>query len=146
MLPVGAEAPSFTVSDHLGHEVRLSDYKGRRVVLWFYPKADTPGCTIEGCGYRDLKPQFDEKGTSILGVSFDTVEENAAFAEKFHFPYQLLCDTTREIGLDYGACDDAKAEYPRRISYVIGPDGRIEHAFPKVDTKTHPAAVLALLG
>jgi peroxiredoxin Q/BCP len=74
------------------------------------------------------------------------VEENAAFASKFGFPYPLLCDTTRAIGLAYGACDDASAGAPRRISYVIGADGRIEHAFPKVDARTHPAAVLALLG
>jgi thioredoxin-dependent peroxiredoxin len=73
------------------------------------------------------------------------VDENAAFANKFGFPYPLLCDTTRAVGLAYGACDDASAGTPRRISYVIGPDGKIEHAFPKVDAKTHPAAVLALL-
>jgi len=73
------------------------------------------------------------------------VQENAAFAAKFSFPYPLLCDTKREIGLAYGACDTPEAGNPRRISYVIGPEGRIEHAFPKVDAKTHPAAVLALL-
>jgi peroxiredoxin Q/BCP len=81
----------------------------------------------------------------ILGVSFDTVAENDAFARKFSFPYSLLCDTSRVIGLAYGACDRADSDAPRRISYVIGPDGRIEHVFPKVDTKTHPAEVLALL-
>jgi len=73
------------------------------------------------------------------------VDENAAFAAKFNFPYPLLCDTTRVIGMAYGACDPADAGNARRISYVIGPDGRIEHAFAKVDTKTHPAAVLALI-
>lgn len=81
----------------------------------------------------------------VLGVSFDTVQENAAFAAKFGFPYRLLCDTRRRIGLDYGACDSPAEAYPRRISYVIGPDGRVEHAFPKVDARSHPAAVLALL-
>jgi len=73
------------------------------------------------------------------------VEENAAFAAKFNFPYPLLCDTQREMGVAYGACDAPTDSHARRISYVIGPDGRIEHAFPKVDTRTHPAAVLALV-
>jgi len=81
----------------------------------------------------------------ILGVSFDTVAENDAFARKFSFPYSLLCDTTRAIGLAYGACDRADSDSARRISYIIGPDGRIEHVFPKVDAKTHPAEVLQLL-
>lgn len=81
----------------------------------------------------------------ILGVSFDNVSENAAFARKFNFPYPLLCDTSRSIGLAYGACDDQKAGSARRISYIIGPDGIVEHAFPKVDAKTHPAEVLKLL-
>lgn len=78
-------------------------------------------------------------------MSFDTVAENAAFAAKFDFPYPLLCDTERTIGLAYGACDDSGASHARRISYVIGPDGRIAHRFDKVDPKTHPAEVLALL-
>ena len=78
-------------------------------------------------------------------MSFDTVDENAAFAQKFSFPYPLLCDTQREIGVAYGACDSPTDRTPRRISYVIGPDGRIEHAFPKVNPKSHPAEVLALL-
>lgn len=81
----------------------------------------------------------------ILGVSFDTVEENAAFARKLSFPYALLCDTTRALGLAYGACDRPTDGYARRISYIIGADGRVEHAFPKVDAKTHPAEVLKLL-
>lgn len=81
----------------------------------------------------------------ILGVSFDTVEENAAFAKKFDFPYNLLCDTGRTIGIAYGACDSPKDEHARRISYVIGPDGTIRHAFAKVDAKKHPEEVLALI-
>ena len=78
-------------------------------------------------------------------MSFDTVPENAAFATKFSFPYPLLCDTERAIGLAYGACDSPTDRNARRISYIIGPDGRIEHAFPKVDPKKHPAEVLDLL-
>ena len=81
----------------------------------------------------------------ILRASFDTVQENADFAKKFDFPYRLLCDTRREIGMAYGACADPHDRSARRISYVIGPDGSILHAFPKVDTKSHPRDVLELL-
>jgi thioredoxin-dependent peroxiredoxin len=81
----------------------------------------------------------------ILGASFDTVQENAAFADKFDFPYRLLCDTDRSIGMAYGACDSPEDVYAKRISYVIGPDGIIRHAFPKVDAKSHPRQVLDLL-
>ena len=82
----------------------------------------------------------------ILGVSFDTEEENAAFAKKFDFPYPLLCDTTRAMGLAYGACDDAGAKHARRISYLIGADGTIRKAYGEVDAATHPAQVLAFRG
>lgn len=81
----------------------------------------------------------------ILGASFDTVDDNRSFAEKFGFPFRLLCDTKREIGIAYGACDKPQDEYARRISYVIDPNGTIAHVFPKVDAKSHPRAVLALL-
>ena len=82
----------------------------------------------------------------ILGASFDTVQENESFAQKFKFPYRLLCDTRREIGMAYGACASPQDRSAKRISYVIGPDGTIRHAFPKVDTKSHPREVLDLLG
>lgn len=81
----------------------------------------------------------------MLGVSFDSVQENGAFADKFAFPYRLLSDTARTIGMAYGACGSERDAYARRISYIIGPDGRIRHAFPNVDPKTHPAEVLGLL-
>ncbi len=81
----------------------------------------------------------------ILGVSFDTVDDNAAFAAKFKFPFRLLCDTTRSIGMAYGACVGPRDATARRISYVIGPDGTVTHVFPKVDARKHPAEVLAIL-
>ena len=81
----------------------------------------------------------------VLGVSCDTIEENAAFARKFGFPFPLLCDTGRVLGMAYGACDDPTSGSAKRISYIIGPEGAIEHAFPKVDAKTHPSEVLKLL-
>lgn len=81
----------------------------------------------------------------ILGVSFDTPAENRAFAEKFNFPYPLLCDTTRQMGLAYGATDDPKAEYAKRIAYVVGPDGKVKQAFPKVEAKSFPQTLLPTL-
>jgi len=85
------------------------------------------------------------KNATILGVSFDTVEENAAFAEKFQFPYRLLCDTSRSMGMAYGACQSPKDASAKRISYVIAPDGVVTHAYPKVDARSHPAEVLNVL-
>ena len=145
MLNVGDVAPDFTVKAHTGEDVSLSDLRGRRVVLWFYPKADTPGCTAEGCGFRDRITFYAQKGAEILGVSFDTVEENRAFAEKFHFPFRLLCDTERKIGLAYGACDTPEAGHARRITYVIDQDGKIAQAIGEVKAAEHPETLLATL-
>lgn len=137
-LAVGDQAPDFKVHTHTGAEVSLSDYRGKNVILWFYPKADTPGCTREGCGFRDRNQEFLDKGTQILGVSFDTVTENKDFAEKFSFPFPLLCDTERKIGLAYGACDDASAANAKRIAYTIDPEGKIKQAWGKVDATSFP--------
>ena len=103
MLKPGADAPEFTVKDHNGNIVNLKDSRGKKVVLWFYPKADTPGCTMEGQGFRDDFKNFEEKNIQIFGVSLDDESDNKAFAEKFSFPYPLLCDVKREIALDYQA-------------------------------------------
>jgi len=142
MLNVGDTAPDFTVRAHTGEDVTLSDLRGHTVVLWFYPKADTPGCTAEGCGFRDRIDQYKGKNVEILGVSFDTEAENRAFAEKFNFPYRLLCDTERKIGMAYGACDDPSAQYAKRITYVIDPEGRISQAIGQVNAREHPAELL----
>ena len=143
MLSVGSSAPNFKVQNDKGECVQLSDFKGKKVVLWFYPKADTPGCTAEGCGFRDRLERFTEKNAAILGVSFDTVEENAAFVKKFGFQYPLLCDTKREIGMAYGACQSPTDGSASRIGYVIDEQGKVAKAFPKVDARTFPETVLA---
>lgn len=145
VLNVGDPAPEFRVRDHTGTERSLSDYRGRWAVLWFYPKADTPGCTIEGCGFRDLAPEFKKKNAEILAVSFDTVAENAAFAKKFEYPFTLLCDVGRDLGVAYGAADTRDAEYASRITYVIDPEGRIAQAHARVSVKSHPKEILASL-
>ena len=142
MLKPGDKAPPFTAKDHEGKEVKLDDYKGKRVVLWFYPKADTPGCTMEGCGFRDSLPQFDAKGAVVLGMSFDPPSENAAFVAKFKLPYRLLSDEGGAIAKLYGAFDPNAPNYAKRNTYVIGPDQKIEQAIEKVQPKFHAAQLL----
>ena len=137
MLETGTKAPDFSVRDHNGNTVSLDDFGGKKVVLWFYPKADTPGCTIEGKGFRDDYEKFAQKNTVILGVSLDNETDNKAFAEKFNFPYPLLCDVNQEIALAYEAVKGPEDEYASRITYVIGEDGNILEAISQVDTKTH---------
>jgi thioredoxin-dependent peroxiredoxin len=137
MLLPGTDAPDFSVKDHNGNPVSLKDYKGKKIILWFYPKADTPGCTIEGQGFRDDIKNFEEKGIQIFGVSLDNETDNKAFAEKFSFPYPLLCDVNREIAVSYHAVKNAEEQHAARITYVIGEDGKIVESIESVDTKTH---------
>ena len=127
LLPVGSPAPDFRVQDHLGRTVALADLRGQRTILYWYPKADTPGCTKEACGFRDHFAELVGAGR-IYGVSFDSPEKNSRFAEKFHLPFPLLCDVTREMSVAYRACRSRHSWMPARITYVLGPDGRIEHA------------------
>jgi peroxiredoxin Q/BCP len=133
MLKVGDKAPDFEVLDHEGQKVSLKGLKGKRVVLWFYPKADTPGCTKEGCGFRDRWPDYQKKKVEVFGISFDPPAANKAFAEKFKFPYRLLSDTERKVAIAYGAADDATARSAKRQTFVIGPDGKIEQAIDVKD-------------
>lgn len=144
-MKVGDPAPAFSVSDHTGATRTLSDFAGKRVVLWFYPKADTPGCSREGCGFRDLYAEFQAKGAEVLGVSYDTPAENAAFVEKYGFPYPLLCDTDQLIAKAYGAYS-ADQGYPQRNTYVIDGEGKLEQALEGVNPKTHPRSLLDSLG
>ena len=137
MLDVGTQAPDFSVQDHHGKQVSLKDFSSKKVVIWFYPKADTPGCTMEGQGFRDDYKKFEDKNTVILGVSLDGVADNKSFAEKYSFPFQLLCDVNREIALAYHAVQNPDDQYASRISYVIDEAGKIQEAIAKVDTKTH---------
>jgi dipeptidyl aminopeptidase/acylaminoacyl peptidase/peroxiredoxin len=141
----GAPAPQFAVRDETGTERRLADYAGKRVLLWFYPRADTPGCTRQGCGLRDQWHDFEQRGVAVLGVSTDPVAANASFRQKLGLPFPLLCDTDRAMAVAYGAADDAKAKYARRIAVLIGADGRVEQVWSKVDPDTFAATALAAL-
>lgn len=147
MLRVGEPAPDFTLSDHRGHSFRLSEHRGRKVLIWFFPEAGTPGCTTEGRGFRDAAEYFNDANIDVVGVSFDTVEDNAAFADKERFAFPLLSDCDRATALAYGACADRRARYADRVSFVIDERGRVERVYDQVDPRDHPARVLAdLLG
>lgn len=141
----GDVAPNFIALDHTGVERSLSDFAGQRLVLWFYPKADTPGCSREGCGFRDLYAEFQAKGAEVLGVSYDTPADNAAFVEKYNFPYPLLSDTDQALAKALGAYDAGAPGYPRRNTYVIDGMGKVEQVLEGVNPKTHPRSLLDAL-
>ena len=143
MLRVGDQAPDFTLPADDGGRFTLSRMRGRRIFLWFFPEADTPGCGLEGRGLRDHREYFDQSSIEIVGISFDGVAENGAFARKHNFEFRLLSDTTHEVAFAYGACDNLKARYAERVSFLIGPDGVIERVYDKVDPRDHAARVLA---
>jgi thioredoxin-dependent peroxiredoxin len=144
MLERGDTAPDFVGRDHTGAIVKLSDFRGRPVVLWFFPKADTPGWTAEGCGFRDLKAAYDAKDAIILGVSFDTPAENKKFAEKYAFNFPLICDTDRTIGTAYGANVDS-TKGAQRVGVVIDRNGTIKEWHARVDARAWPAEVVRTL-
>ena len=150
MLEVGNAAPDFTLQDHQGETVTLSGLRGRTVILFFYPKADTSGCTIEACSFRDTQAGFDEADSVILGISPDTVKAQHKFAEKFDLPYRLLADVDHAAAEAYGVWVQ-KSMYGRtymgvsRETFVIDPEGAISHIFRKVKPEGHAAEVLALL-
>jgi peroxiredoxin Q/BCP len=143
MLKAGEAAPEFTLAADDGTQLTLSSLRGRRILLWFFPEADTPGCSLEGRSLRDHREYFDQSAIDVIGVSFDSVADNAAFARKHNFGFRLLSDTTHEVALAYGACDSLKARYPERISFLIDTNGRIERVYDKVDPRDHAAQVLA---
>lgn len=143
MLKAGEAAPEFTLAADDGTQLALSSLRGRRILLWFFPEADTPGCSLEGRSLRDHREYFDQSAIEVIGVSFDSVADNAAFARRHDFGFRLLSDTTHEVALAYGACDSLKARYPERISFLIDTNGRIERVYDKVDPRDHAAQVLA---
>jgi thioredoxin-dependent peroxiredoxin len=151
LLSVGAKAPDFSTTDQEGRKVSLKDFKGKKVVLYFYPKDDTPGCTVEACSFRDNLPEFEKLNAVVLGVSTDGEASHKRFAEKFDLPFTLLADPEKKLVQAYGAWGEKK-NYGRtymgthRITYVIDEKGKVEAVFPKVTPKTHADELLRLLG
>ena len=147
MLKVGDIAPNFTLKNQEENLVSLSDYKNKRVVLWFYPKASTPGWTVEGQGFRDEFQNFEEKNINILGCSADAPKKQKKFCEKKKFPYFLLSDENHEMLKDYGVWGKKKfmgREYMgiSRVTYIIDENGIIEKVYEKVSVKSHAQDIL----
>ena len=144
-LNVGDPAPDFTATATDGSTVTLSSFRGRQaVVLYFYPKDDTPGCTREACSFRDNIGQFTQKGAAILGVSTDGAASHQAFTQKFSLPFPLLVDENKAISRAYGVLNEEKG-YAQRATFIIGKDGRIAKVFPQVQVDGHTAEVLSAL-
>jgi thioredoxin-dependent peroxiredoxin len=143
MLRIGDPAPEFTQMTHQGKSVSLADLRGHKVLLWFFPEAASPGCTTEAKSLQEHRPYFEENKVMLLGASFDTVQDNVAFAQKLGLDFPLVCDTTRIVGRAYGACADLKARYAERISVLIDEQGRVMRIYDKVDPRDHAARVLA---
>src|SRR3954464_2325534 len=150
MLQAGDKAPDFELPDQNGDPVKLSDLKGQTVVLYFYPRADTPGCTTQACSVRDRSAEYKAADARVIGVSPDPVEAVAKFAGKFDLGFTLLADADHAVAEQYGAWVE-KSMYGKkylgvqRATFIIGPDGKIAKVFPKVSPKTHDDLVLKAL-
>jgi peroxiredoxin Q/BCP len=147
----GDLAPDFTLPDQDSDPVTLSDLRGQPVVLYFYPKADTPGCTTQACGIRDHRADYERAGAKVLGVSPDPVVAIRKFAHKYNLDFQLLADEDHEVADAYGVWGEKKLYGKRymgvqRATFVIDPDGTVAKVFSKVSPKTHDELVLEALG
>ena len=146
-LKEGDKAPDFAVNDAEGKRVRLRDLRGKRVVLYFYPKDDTPGCTKEACSFRDSFGQFERRGIEVLGVSLDSEMSHQKFIKKYNLPFRLLADPERAISEGYGTYGEKKfmgRTYMgnHRMTFLIDEKGRIKKIFGKVKPEDHAAEVL----
>ena len=151
MLEAGDRAPAFALPDQDGNEVRLSELEGQTVVLYFYPRADTPGCTTQACGVRDRAADYRAAGARVIGVSPDSVEAQGKFADRFDLEFTLLADADHAVAEKYGTWVE-KSMYGKRYmgvqraTFIIDPEGMVAKVFPKVSPKTHDDDVLKALG
>ena len=150
-LHVGDKAPAFSLPDQTGEQITLKSLKGRQVVLYFYPKDDTPGCTKEACSFRDAWAQFRKRKVAVLGVSVDAEKSHKKFAEKFSLPFTLVADPEKKIVRDYGVWGQ-KSMYGRkymgthRVTYLIDEKGKIAAVWPKVKPEGHAEEILDAIG
>jgi peroxiredoxin Q/BCP len=147
MLEIGTKAPYFRLLDQNGEEHTLEDYKGKKVILYFYPKDNTPGCTKQACGFTLLYPQFTEKGAVVLGVSKDSVASHKKFADKYELPFTLLSDPSTQMLQDFGAWGEKKmcgkvSVGTLRRTFIFNEEGVLEKIIEKVDTKNHAAQIM----
>jgi peroxiredoxin Q/BCP len=149
-LNINDKAPEFTVQDENGKEISLKSLRGKVVVLYFYPRADTPGCTVQACAFRDTYKQMQKTGAVLLGVSPDTPKAQKKFQAKFQLPFSLLADADKKVADSYGVLQE-KNMYGKKVmgiartTFIIGPAGKIQHIFPKVKPEGHALEVLAYL-
>ncbi len=146
----GKKAPDFTAATDGGGKLKLSDLRGKPVVLYFYPKDDTPGCTKEACAFRDHFADFKKRGAVVLGVSTDPVKAHDKFVEKYKLPFTLLADEDHKIVEAYGVWGQKtfmgrKYMGTHRVTFLIGPDGKIQKIWPTVKPEEHAEEVLAAL-
>jgi thioredoxin-dependent peroxiredoxin len=150
MIEEGKKAPAFSLKDQSGKTVKLADYAGKHVVLYFYPKDSTPGCTQEACDFRDTQAKLTRKGAVVLGVSPDTEKSHARFVAKYSLSFPLLVDTDHALAEKYGAWGE-KVLYGRkfmgiiRSTFLIGPDGKVKRVWPKVKVSGHVDEVVAAI-
>jgi thioredoxin-dependent peroxiredoxin len=147
----GEPAPDFTATTDGGERVSLSDFRGKPVVLYFYPRDDTPGCTAQACGIRDAYAEFERAGAVVLGVSPDTEQKHVKFKEKYGLPFTLLADPDHEVAERYGTWGEKRYLGKTfwgvsRTTFLIAPDGTVAKVFPKVKPAAHADDVLAALG
>ena len=147
ILKEGDQAPDFTVTDGDGKTVRLKDFRGKKIVLYFYPKDDTPGCTKEACAFRDSYSKFRKRGIEVLGVSLDSEKSHQKFAKKYKLPFTLLADTDRKVSESYGTYGQKRfmgRTYMgnHRMTFLIDEKGKIKKIFSKVKPEDHAEEVL----
>jgi peroxiredoxin Q/BCP len=141
--PPGSPAPAFELKDQQGEAHRLEDYRGKWLVLYFYPKDDTPGCTTQACEFRDNIFAFRRLGAEIVGISLDSVDSHKAFAEKHGLPFTLLADEDGAVALEYGVLKNfGVVKLASRQTFLVSPDGVVARHYEKVDVDTHSAEVL----
>lgn len=150
MLEVGSKAPNFSLPDSEGIKVSLSDYKDQNVILYFYPKDMTSGCTQEACDFRELFPKFENKNAVVIGISTDSVASHKKFVEKYNLPFILLSDEDKKVVEKYGVWKE-KSMYGKkymgieRTTFIIGKEGKIKRVFPKVKVAGHAEEVLSVI-
>jgi thioredoxin-dependent peroxiredoxin len=148
-LKPGDKAPAFQANDQNGEQISLEKFSGKKIILYFYPKDNTPGCTSEACSLRDGYDDLLAAGFVVVGVSPDSEKSHRNFAEKHGLPFHLVADTDRKMLMDYGAWGEKKMygktyEGVIRTTFVISEEGKIEHVIPKVDTKNHAQQIMSL--
>jgi thioredoxin-dependent peroxiredoxin len=139
-LTVGSQAPDFQASTTSGQNIHISDFRGKKVVLYFYPKDDTPGCTVEGCGFRDAYQRIRAMGAEIIGVSTDGVDSHKSFTTKYNLPFPLVADVDGKIAELYGVYNE-KWKMARRVTFIIDEEGKIAKVFDPVKPDVHPKEV-----